>query len=70
MIDLKINENKINHTTYLEWLSLLFIYLKLTHQIDWHWIIVLSPLLLPLVVAALWLAGIGVNSLFKTPSDK
>ena len=70
MIDLKINENKINHTTYLEWLSLLFIYLKLTHQIDWHWIIVLSPLLLPLVVAALCLAGIGVNSLLKTPSDK
>lgn len=38
------------------WLELMFIYLKITKQIDWEWHWVLSPLWLPLVVeiAAKW----------------
>lgn len=38
---------------YLKALNLLFIYLKLTNQIDWSWWLVMSPMLAPVV--AYWI---------------
>lgn len=38
--------------SYAALLSLLFIALKLTNQIDWSWLWVLSPLWLPIVLFA------------------
>ena len=38
----------------LHWLALLFIALKLIDQIDWNWLLILSPLLLQGVVYTLW----------------
>jgi hypothetical protein len=57
-------------------LTILFIALKLTNQIDWDWIWVLSPLWLPVAIiliifasifgAAIFLASmIGILSLFS-----
>lgn len=33
-----------------DWLTLLFIYLKLTHQVDWNWFYVLCPIFISVVV--------------------
>jgi uncharacterized membrane protein len=38
-------------------LSIVFITLKLCHVIDWSWVWVLSPLWIPLAIAALILLG-------------
>jgi hypothetical protein len=38
-------------------LTVLFVYLKLTHQIDWSWLWIVSPLWLPVVII---LGGAGV----------
>jgi hypothetical protein len=37
-------------TDFADLLTLLFIYLKLTHQIDWYWIWVASPILIVLTI--------------------
>lgn len=37
------NSKQTNHVTFPKALGLLFIYLKLTNNIDWNWWFVLSP---------------------------
>jgi len=39
---------------FTSWLTLLFIYLQLTDQIDWPWLAVLAPLILSVAVRALF----------------
>lgn len=44
-------------------LTVLFVYLKLTHQIDWHWVWVLAPAWVPpsiviLILLVLFLLGL------------
>ena len=41
---------------FLGILGLLFICLKLMHYIDWSWLVVLSPLWLPFVIALVFFA--------------
>jgi uncharacterized integral membrane protein len=59
-------------------LTILFIALKLTNQIDWDWVWVLSPLWLPLAIILIILGGmvsaaiftaatIGVREFFRKP---
>jgi hypothetical protein len=40
---------------FADWLGLLFIALKLTHQIDWWWVWVLAPLWVALIGS--WLSN-------------
>jgi hypothetical protein len=40
-------------TIFVDLLTLLFIYLKLTHQIDWNWALVVSPIVLALISGAI-----------------
>ena len=35
---------------FVDWLCIIFIVLKLTHVIDWHWAIVLSPELIRIAI--------------------
>ena len=44
------NSSKNGGISFLGLLQLLFIYLKLTGEIEWEWAWVLSPLWIPLVV--------------------
>lgn len=39
---------------FTSWLTLLFIYLRLTDQIDWPWLVVVAPLILSVAVRALF----------------
>lgn len=41
-----------NNITFFDLLGLLFIALKLTHNINWSWIIILAPTLIPLIIMA------------------
>jgi hypothetical protein len=44
--------------TFLDGLTLLFIALKLTNVIEWSWLLVLAPIIIPWALAALFiLAG-------------
>jgi hypothetical protein len=45
---------------FLPLLALLFIALKLTHEIDWAWFWVLSPILLPFIIFAFWVVALFV----------
>ena len=40
---------------FLPLLTLLFVWLKMTNQIDWTWLWVLSPMLIPM---GLWACGL------------
>lgn len=44
------NEKSKSGTNFLGFLGLLFIALKLTGQINWSWLWVLSPLWIPFVI--------------------
>lgn len=55
-------------TTFLSVLTVLFIALKLTGDIDWSWLLVLLPLLVPLILAAVLLAILGLINLFTKDS--
>lgn len=44
------NEKSKSGTGFLGFLGLLFIALKLTGQISWSWILVLSPIWIPFVI--------------------
>lgn len=46
-------KNKVSYkgVKFLDLLGLLFIYLKLTGQIDWYWQYVLMPIWIPLALA-------------------
>jgi len=35
---------------FIDWLQLMFIYLKLTNQINWNWIFVILPFVVKIVV--------------------
>ena len=37
--------NEFRDMSFIQWLGLIFITLKLTNQIDWKWIWVLSPII-------------------------
>jgi hypothetical protein len=50
-------------TNYGFWLTLLFIGLKLTHQIDWSWWWVLSPLWLGVAFILLILVIVAIAAL-------
>jgi len=55
LYDKSDNESK-GKITVIDLYQLMFVYLKLTNQISWHWIWVLSPywvLLLLLIIAAI-----------------
>ena len=56
--------------TFLSLLTILFIYLKLTHQIDWSWWWIMSPLLIPFGTAIVIIAGCvliyGIGLLLET----
>ena len=36
---------------FLDWLQLLFIYLQLTHQINWNWALVLCPFWVTMILS-------------------
>ena len=46
-----MNENKSNNSWFIPVLALIFIVLKLTGEIDWSWLWVLSPIWIPLVLS-------------------
>ena len=50
---------------FLDWLTLLFIALKLTGQITWPWIWVLSPIWIILVSGAIAFILLLLPKLFK-----
>lgn len=54
---------------FLSLLGVLFIGLKLTHQIDWSWWYVLAPLWGPLVLGVSLMALAGVISLITSLLD-
>jgi hypothetical protein len=43
----------MNKMSFSDWLTLLFIGLKLTHQIDWAWWWVVSPILIVIAFGAI-----------------
>lgn len=49
----KITKAEFKGIDFFDALTLLFIYLKLTGQVDWQWIWVLAPLWIPLGFAIL-----------------
>ena len=42
---------------FLQWLTLLFIYLGLTGAIDWHWLFIVSPMFASFILV--WLSNIA-----------
>jgi len=60
--------------SFLGWLCLLFIALKLTGHIDWPWLLVLAPVLVPmaitLVIFAVAFVVAGVLTLFFAITDR
>jgi len=44
------DSDKRRNMPFVDWLQLMFIYLKLTKQIDWHWGFVLIPFFLATIV--------------------
>lgn len=62
-------ETKTNGVGFLQILALMFIYLKLTNQIDWGWFMVLAPLwLIPVAIFATgFILGIlsGITDIIK-----
>jgi hypothetical protein len=49
---------------FLTLLTLLFIYLRLTKAIDWHWFWVLSPILIPLIIAGIIVVAVMISAWF------
>jgi hypothetical protein len=64
----------ITNKTVMSWfycaLTILFIYLKLTHEIDWNWPAVLSPLWGPWVAGLLILVWVDLYHQFLEPEEK
>lgn len=59
----KIKSRK-DYVTFLEWLALMFIYLKLTGSIEWSWAVVLMPIwLIPvsLVITGFIMGMLGIK---------
>lgn len=54
------NEKSKSGTGFLGFLGLLFIALKLTGQINWSWILVLSPIWIPFVILIIIAVIVGV----------
>lgn len=51
-------------------ITCVFIVAKLTQYIDWHWLIVLSPILLPLCIGVcLYIAAIIVLKFYENEKD-
>ena len=50
---------------FLPALTLLFIALKLTGHIDWTWLAVLSPTIIPFALLALWIFADMLTNLFS-----
>ena len=46
-------------------LTILFVVLKLTDNIDWSWFWVLSPMIIPLAIVVLFLAFAGLIKIFS-----
>ena len=56
-----MSNQHVTHTISLSTaLLILFVALKLTHEVDWSWAVVLSPLWFPIAAAAGAVVGIGV----------
>lgn len=52
---MKENNNRSNSMGFCNWLTLLFIALKLTGHISWSWFWVLSPIIIKLVIIIIWI---------------
>lgn len=52
------------------WLQLLLIYLKLTKQIDWNWMLILMPMMVDLTVAGMRGYRGNNKSVSKKPSTE
>mgnify|MGYP001631233710 CR=1 FL=1 len=47
-------------------LTIIFVVLRLLHVIEWHWLLVLSPLLISLAIQVLLFAGVILFVLVRT----
>ena len=50
---------------FLPALTLLFIALKLTGHIDWTWLAVLSPTIIPVALLVLWVIADAITHAFS-----
>ena len=50
------NDKTIEMPIFCQLLTVLFIGLKLTHQINWNWWVVLSPIIIPIAVGIAFIA--------------
>lgn len=50
---------------FFQVLALIFIFLKLTEQIDWSWWIVISPVLIPITLGIVIFVAAFVVSVYK-----
>jgi len=62
------NEKSKSGTGFLGFLCLLFIALKLTGQINWSWILVLSPIWIPFVILIIIAVIVGVVEYYNRRS--
>jgi len=64
----KLKELKLkgNGPTFLGWLTLLFIGLKLTGEITWAWFWVLSPILIPWIFIIVVVFFVGIYMIGKS----
>lgn len=56
---MKVEVKQTGGISFLSLLTILFIGLKLTNYIDWSWFWVLSPVLIPAIIATCILGFIG-----------
>lgn len=60
-----MNKESSSGITFIGLLAILFIGLKLSNQIDWSWLWVLSPLWMPIaIVITVFLILAGINALY------
>lgn len=62
---LVMNKESRSGITFVGMLAILFIGLKLSNQIDWSWLWVLSPLWMPIaIVITVFMILAGINALY------
>ena len=67
-----IKEYKLNTINICDLLLLVFIYLKLTNQVQWSWWVVMSPIVGSFVISilkTLWLGMVKANNVKKHNLD-
>ena len=58
-------ENKSNNSYITTTLLIVFVTLKLTHNVDWSWWIVLSPLWIPVLIVSIFALILGIAMAFR-----